>query len=149
MGRTTGNDPALYGIFFNPSFAGTPADSLDYRTPINPDQRLLSSYSPSVNQPFEIGDGLNQNNVPGVTAGTAQTFNIPTGATELLLGIGPDNNLNDNAGLGYDVTVTVASQGAAVPEPSTIALFGLGIACVAGFGLCPRRRIETVARGKI
>jgi hypothetical protein len=64
-------------------------------------------------------------------------------ATELLLGIGPDNNLNDNAGLGYDVTVTVAGQGSAVPEPSTITLFGVGIMCVAAFGRCRRRRIET------
>ena len=141
VGRTTGNDPALYGIFFSPSFAGTPADSLDYRNGIAPDQRTLSSYSPSLNQPFQIGDGLNQNNDLGVTAGTAQTFQIPAGATELLLGIGPDNNLNDNAGLGYDVTVTVA--GTAVPEPNSITLFGLGIVGVAAFCRHRRRRIAT------
>ena len=105
MGRTTGNDPALYGIFFNPGFAGTPADSLNYLN-VSPDQRTLSTYSPSVNQPFFIGDGLDHNNNLGATAvGNPQTFNIPAGATELLLGIGPDNNLNDNGGPGYDVTM--------------------------------------------
>ena len=105
FGRTTGNDPSLYGIFFNPSFAGTPADSLNYLN-VSPDQRTLSTYSPSVNQPFFIGDGLDHNNNLGVTAtGNPQTFNVPAGASELLLGIGPDNNLNDNGGPGYDVTI--------------------------------------------
>ena len=107
VGRTTGNDPGLYGIFFNPSFAGTPADSLNYLNG-NPDQRTLSTYSPSVNQPFFIGDGLDHNNNLGVTAaGNPQTFNIPAGASELLLGIGPDNTLNDNGGPGYDVRIQV------------------------------------------
>ena len=106
MGRTTGNDPGLYGIFFNPSFAGTPADSLTYLNGVTPDQRTLSTYSPSVNQPFFIGDGLDHNNkLGGVATGNPQIFNIPAGATELLLGIGPDNNLSDNGGPGYDVRI--------------------------------------------
>jgi hypothetical protein len=131
VGATTGNDPALYGIFFNPSFTGTPANSLNYLNGVTPDQRTLSTYSPSLNQPFFIGDGLDQNNNLGVTGGNPQTFNIPAGATELLLGIGPDNNLNDNAGLGFDVRVfdNAGSQvlPPGVPEPGTLALLGLGI----------------------
>jgi len=131
VGRTTGNDPAVYGIFFNPSFSGTPADSLNYLNGVTPDQRTLSTYSPSLNQPFFIGDGLDQNNNLGVTGGNPQTFNIPAGATELLLGIGPDNNLNDNAGPGYDVQVFDNSQ--AVAEPGTLTLLGIGIAGMAGY----------------
>jgi hypothetical protein len=153
VGRTTGIDPSLFGIFFNPNFAGTPANSFDFRanSGIVPDPRTLGSYSPSLNQPFFIGDGLDQNNKLGVTAGNPQTFDIPAGATELLLGIGPDNNLNDNSGPGYDVTVFDNSGSSpppppplpSVPEPGTIALFGIGIAGVAVF--CWRRRTRTAS----
>ncbi len=64
IGGTTGDDPALFGVFFSPTFHGTPANSINYRSDsgITPDPRTLASYSPSLNQPFFIGDGYNQNN---------------------------------------------------------------------------------------
>ena len=104
IGTTTGVDPALFGIFFNPAFAGAPPNSANYRSDsgIIPDLRTLLTYAPLVNQPFHIGDGYNTNN-PYVTnvdsytpPGAIQTFAIPPGATELLLGIGADPDMADN-----------------------------------------------------
>jgi hypothetical protein len=124
IGGTTGDDPALFGVFFSPTFNGTPANSVNYRSDsgITPDPRTLASYSPSLNQPFFIGDGYNLDNPYSSTtiipAGTQQIFNVPAGATELLLGIGADNNLADNSNGSF--TVDIAS----VPEPSCLVLLG-------------------------
>jgi hypothetical protein len=104
VGATTGIDPALFGVFFNPNFVGVPQDSLDFRATsgILPDPRTLPSYAPFLNQPFYIGDGYTSNNdyVTNsdslVPHGTNQTFTIPAGATYLLLGIGADVNMMDN-----------------------------------------------------
>jgi hypothetical protein len=124
VGSTTGIDPALFGVFFNPNFTGTPADSENFRSDATPDLRILPSYSPSVNQPFFIGDGFTNNDPLGVPpSGTQQVFNIPIGAKFLLLGIGADIVLSDNFGPGFDVTITSN----AVPEPSSLVLLGLGI----------------------
>ncbi len=140
VGSTTGIDPALDGVFFSPTFAGTPADSLNYRSDsgIVPDPRTLPAYTPSVNQPFWIGDGYDQN-TPFVTnadsyvpPGTNQTYNIPAGASYLLLGIGADVQLNDNVDAGNTSTAfTVHVFDNSVPEPSTILLSALGIAGLA------------------
>jgi len=137
VGATTGIDPAVFGVFFSPNFSGTPQDSADYRWHggIGPDLRALSSYSPSVNQPFFIGDGLDQDNVYGaVPQGNPQTFNIPVGATELLLGLGADIQLNDNSGSGYSAKAFDNSpNGPIVPEPASITLMGLGMASMGGW----------------
>jgi hypothetical protein len=59
-------------------------------------------YTPALNQPFYIGDGLASNNVfvtdsdAYVPPGAIQTFVIPPGAKQLLLGIGADIQLSDN-----------------------------------------------------
>ena len=98
IGATTGVDPALFGIFFNSGFTGTAPNSINYRSDsgIVPDPRTLLYYSPLLNQPFYIGDGYNTNNayVTNVDSymppGIIQTFAIPPGATELILGIGAD-----------------------------------------------------------
>ena len=104
IGATTGVDPALFGIFFNPAFTGMPTNSANYRSDSGfiPDLRTLLTYAPFVNQPFYIGDGYNTNN-PYVTnidsyipSGAIQTYAIPPGATELLLGIGADPDMADN-----------------------------------------------------
>jgi RHS repeat-associated protein len=128
IGATTGIDPALFGVFFSPSFSGTPADSLNYRSDsgITPNPRSLLSYSPSVNQPFYIGDGYTSNNpftTPSdnyIPPGSQQTFNIPAGATYLLLGMGADIRMSDNAG---SFTVhALFSNAANAPPPGTITL---------------------------
>jgi len=143
VGGTTGIDPALFGVFFSPAFTGTPANSLNFRddSGITPDPRTRPSYSPSVNQPFFIGDGYNLNN-PFIStssslipAWTQQIFNVPAGATELLLGIGADNNLTDNSG-SFTVDISVAS----VPEPSCLILLGT-TGMVTLIGLRSRRKL--------
>ncbi len=141
IGSTTGTDPALFGVFFSPSFVGTPADSLNYRSDsgITPDPRTLSSYSPSLNQPFFIGDGLTGNNAFGASpSGAFQTFNIPAGATYLLLGSGADPVLGDNSGPGYSAVVFDNSS-TSVPEPGTLALLAGAGVTVGGF-LARRKR---------
>jgi len=110
VGASTGIDPALFGMFFNPGFSDTPADSENFRSDsgITPDPRTRSEYSPSVNQPFFIGDGYSTNNPFSLFAaddnyvppGSIQTFDIPAGATYLLLGIAADIMLNDNQDAG-------------------------------------------------
>lgn len=134
IGATTGIDPAIFGVFFSPTFTGTPANSLDYRSGITPDSRTLLVYSPSLNQPFWIGDGYSQNNAytsamqnaSYVPAGIQQIYNIPTGAQYLILGIGADINMADNqfGGIGG------GQFSSTVPEPSSLVLLALGVACI-------------------
>ena len=154
IGGTTGIDPALFGIFFNPNFGGTPADSLNYRSDsgITPDLRAMLSYSPSQNQPFYIGDGYNQNNSYAtssdmlIPAGVQQIFNIPTGAQSLLFGMGADPALSDNSG-SYTVHVTFLPAFASVPEPSSVVLMGIGtltpLACRWRRGMVKRKAKQT------
>jgi hypothetical protein len=138
IGRTTGSDPALFGIFFSPSFVGMAPDSANYRSDASPDLRILTTYSPLLNQPFFIGDGFTGNNGFGQpVTGTQQTFSIPTGATRLLLGSGADPNMADNSDLGFTVTITNASV---VPEPSTLSLLFSGLSGLGAFLFIHRRR---------
>jgi hypothetical protein len=140
VGSTTGIDPALVGVFFSSSIGGTPDDSVNYRSDsgILPDLRTLAAYSPTLNQPFWIGDGYDMNN-PFVTnsdafvpPGTNQTYNIPAGAGYLLLGIGADIVLSDNQNAGVGPTAfTVHVFDNAVPEPATWILMSIAIAVIA------------------
>src|SRR5262249_8062026 len=96
VGGSTGPDPGLFGVFFSPNLSGTPADSLDYRSDSgsSPDPRTLPSSSPTLNQPFYLGDGYSGNNPFQTTddqfvpPGSQQVFNVPQGASHLLLGFG-------------------------------------------------------------
>lgn len=104
LGATSGIDPALFAVFFSPSFTGIPNDSENFRSDngITPDPRKRDANTPDLNQPFYVGDGYDSNNPfttdsdTYVPPGSIQTFTIPPGATYLLLGIGADIQLNDN-----------------------------------------------------
>lgn len=138
IGSSTGIDPALMGVFFTPGQPGVDSDNYRSDSGMVPDPRTLPSYSPAGNQPFWIGDGYDSNNA-FVTAddsytppGSNQTFNVPTGAQYLLLGIGADINMADNqnaAGLATAYKVHVFSNvptQPSVPEPGTLALLAGG-----------------------
>lgn len=92
--------------------------------------------SPQLGQVFYIGDGL-------ASSGDFQTFIAPTGATRLFLGIpdgfgfwGAPGAYDDNDG-SYRVRVGVNQIPSTVPEPTTMALLGMGLA---GLGAVRRRR---------
>jgi hypothetical protein len=93
-----------------------------------------SSFSPSQNQAFFIGDGLT-----GDGTGAEQTFYVPTGATTLYLGIsdacgysGGPSCYGDNAG-SFSVSYTTVASGtpSTTPEPSSLVLLATGLASAA------------------
>lgn len=79
IGTTRAPLNALVGIFLNDNAPNLSATStgLDFSLPTSRD---FTSLSPALKQVFFIGDGLN-------SAGTLQTFNPPSGATRLYIGI--------------------------------------------------------------
>jgi hypothetical protein len=88
----------------------------------------FTSLSPLLDQVFFIGDGLT-----GDGTGTVQDFFVPTGATELYLGIsdacgynGSPSCYGDNLGT-FTATYSVTSTSAGVPEPGSLLLLGAGI----------------------
>jgi hypothetical protein len=87
----------------------------------------LQNYSPALNQPFFIGDGLT-----GAGFGSVQTFHVLDDATRLYLGFadafffqGLPGWYDDNTG-SFTAVFTVAPRGA-VPEPSSLVLALLGL----------------------
>lgn len=97
----------------------------------------FSSLSPLLDQTFIVGDGLT-----GDGTGSLQSFNVPTGATTLYLGIsdaggynGPPGGYLDNSGT---YSVAVAQQGTtAIPEPAGWAVFFVPLVALAAL----RRRL--------
>ncbi len=121
-----GPEGPLTGVFLDdsiPSSGPAPA-TLDFRpSGLGTD---FSSLSPLLNQIFYIGDGIN-------SGGDFQTFIAPGGATRLFLGIpdgfGFDGNpgaYDDNDG-SYRMRVGI-NEIPTIPEPTTLALMGLGLA---------------------
>ena len=66
-----------------------------------------------------------------------QKFYVPTGATRLFLGTADGTQWVNNGG-GFDTVVTSYSQ-AAVPEPTSMAIFSLG---AIGFAYRARRKVK-------
>jgi len=91
----------------------------------------LASYAPALRQVFFIGDGFT-----GTGSGAAQVFHIPDGAGTLALGIADAFGFNAQAGWYDDNVGAYGVNFAAVPEPATLGLFGLGLAAV----MAARRR---------
>jgi PEP-CTERM motif len=120
----------LTGVFLAP---GGPSGAAP--TPLDFTSTSFTSLSPLLDQTFFIGDGLT-----GDGSGSEQTFYVPSGATELYLGIsdsfgytGPPGFYNDNLG-----SFTVSED--FVPEPSSLVLLGTG-AFGAAMGLIRRRKL--------
>ena len=95
----------------------------------------FTSLSPQLDQVFFIGDGLTGNGT-----GTQQTFNIPTGAGQLWLGIsdagfynGAPGAYGDNLGL-YTVGLSVNAPGSSAVTVTETAPSGLTLVSMAGTG---------------
>ncbi len=95
----------------------------------------FTSLSPQLDQVFFIGDGLTGNGT-----GTQQTFNIPTGAGQLWLGIsdagfynGPPGAYGDNLGF-YTVGLTVNAPSSGTVTVTETAPSGLTLVSMTGTG---------------
>lgn len=133
-GIMANNAGFLAGVFLGLSAPHNPVPlRLDFTT-IN---TSFTSLSPQLDQVFFIGDGLT-----GDGTGTVQQFNVPVGATRLVLGLvdapgysGDPGGYSDNLG-SFTATFILT-----VPEPSTFALFFIGWGLV-----IPLRRIIPTGR---
>ncbi len=90
---------APIGVFLTdgaPNPSSTPAD-LDFNATTGIGQDF-AELSPELQQPFFIGDGR-------TSAGVAQEFVVPAGATRLFVGVMDDNAWSTNPGDGFEFTV--------------------------------------------
>ena len=125
----------LVGVFVGAGGpSGSAPASLSYTTADTED----ASYNPLLDQVFFIGDGLT-----GDGTGANQLFYVPTGATELYLGIsdacsfsGGPSCYGDNTGTYSDISYTGVTSGSGspspVPEPSSLMLLATGVLSAAG-----------------
>jgi len=123
---------SLVGVFLdasNPTGMTTPAE-LDFSGGLG-----FTNLSPELRQIFFIGDGRTTLNA-GPSAGSAQEFFVPTGATRLFLGTADGFGWFNNSG-DFNVTASVVNGTTVIPLPPSalLLLAGLGV-----FGLSARRR---------
>jgi hypothetical protein len=133
-GMTAPGAGYLVGVFVPAAGpAGTAPAALDFTS--SGLGIAFTSLSPLLDQVFFIGDGLT-----GDGTGTQQTFNIPTGAGLLWLGISDAGFYNgapgayaDNLGV-YTVNFSVNGSGAAAVTVTETAPAGLTLVSMAGTG---------------
>ena len=130
-----GTQGALAGVFLDALIPnGAPPATLDFSTGGLGTEFL--SLTPGLGQVFFIGNGVTVANV-------AQQFIAPIGATRLFLGItdafgfnGAPGAFDDNDG-SYRIRIGI-NQDPNLPEPSSLALVGLGIL---GMVVVTRRKV--------
>ncbi len=133
----------LVGVFLDATEPMDPAPPrLEFTMPpfgLGEDFAVLA---PLLRQTFFIGDGLT-----GTGSGVSQQFLVPATATRLFLGFedalqfgfptDPPGFYFDNFG-SLEATFSLAAT-AAVPEPASLALFGLGALALLGYSFRPRK----------
>jgi hypothetical protein len=106
---------ALIGVFLDSQLPTTTPAPNDLNFEVL--TRDFSTLSPELKQVFFIGDGMTNSSV-------IQKFYVPNGATRLFLGTADGFGWFNNDG-GFSTDITSYSQ-AAIPEPTSMAIFGLG-----------------------
>jgi hypothetical protein len=112
---------------------GTAPATLDFVT----SGTSFTSLSPLLDQVFYIGDGLT-----GDGTGNVQTFNIPSGAGKLYLGISDASGFDGSPGAYGDNSGSFSGAlgfASSVPEPSGAVLLAIGGIAVAAVAIRTRR----------
>ncbi len=127
-GIIASNAGFLAGVFLGPS---EPSDPAPLRLDFTIIGTSFTSLSPQLNQVFFIGDALT-----GHGSGSMQQFDVPSGATRLVLGLVDAPNFSGDPGGYSDNVGSFSATFAIVPEPTTYALLFVGAGLL---GLIGRR----------
>ena len=141
-GLTAPNDGFLAGVFLGPSISSVTPTALSFSS------TNFLTLSPQLQQAFFIGDGLT-----GDGTGQVQTFYVPAGATQLVLGIsdacgyhGSPSCYDDNSGAFLAVTAAGAtSTVSSVPLPSSAPMFGAALLALGAVGYGIKRKAAAAA----